>query len=76
MSLHNAGLVATFRRNKQLKIQYIMAETNKKEEEGILIISIGLRPGELAGYGKITVGKENPKVLDFREDIKNNHKKE
>lgn len=53
-----------------------MAETNKKEEERNLIISIGLRPGELAEYGKITVGKRNPKILDFREDINNNHKKE
>lgn len=53
-----------------------MAEETKKEEERKLIISIGLRPGELAGYGKITVGKRNPKVLDFREEINNNNKKE
>lgn len=53
-----------------------MAEETKKKEEGLTLkISVGLRPGVLAGYGSFIAGKENPKKIDFREEVNNNHKK-
>lgn len=51
-------------------------ETDKRDEGLTLVMKIGPKEGDLVGYGKIIVGKENPKVLDFREEINNNNKKE